>query len=59
MRHHEFHPDAKVICDCGNVIHAEATVEEIRVELCSACHPFSTGKQTEQAAEKPGKDDKA
>jgi len=47
MRTIEFHPDAKIICKCGNVIHAEATVKEIHVELCSACHPFSTGKQTE------------
>lgn len=52
MRKIEFHPDGKIICKCGNVIHAEATVGELHVELCSACHPFSTGKQTENKADK-------
>lgn len=55
MRQPEFHPDAKIICACGNVIHSEATIGEIHVELCSACHPFSTGKQPDV---KPGKEGK-
>lgn len=45
----EIHPkyDKAVIkCACGNVIETKSTVPgEMRVELCSACHPFYTGKQ--------------
>ena len=42
------HPDykkAKITCLCGNVIETRSTREEIHVEICSACHPFFTGKQ--------------
>ena len=42
------HPDyvaCKVICLCGNVIETRATQPEIRVDICSTCHPFYTGKQ--------------
>jgi large subunit ribosomal protein L31 len=42
------HPDyvpAKVICACGNTFETRSTIPEIRVEICSACHPFFTGKQ--------------
>jgi large subunit ribosomal protein L31 len=35
----------KVVCVCGNVIETRATVPEIRVEICSNCHPYFTGKQ--------------
>jgi len=35
----------KVVCVCGNVIETRSTVPEIRVEICSSCHPFFTGKQ--------------
>ncbi|MFN7967265.1 MAG: 50S ribosomal protein L31 [Acidobacteriota bacterium] len=35
-----------VICACGNAFQTRSTKnEELRVELCSACHPFFTGKQ--------------
>jgi len=53
MQDSKFYPEAKIICACGNVIRAEATVKEIPVELCSACHPFSTGKQPDIEPEKP------
>ena len=43
--HPKYYPDAKIICACGNVIRAGATVAEMKVEICSACHPFVTGKQ--------------
>jgi large subunit ribosomal protein L31 len=43
--HPTYHPDAKVVCACGNTFTTGATIPEIRVELCSACHPFYTGKQ--------------
>ncbi|RKZ32900.1 50S ribosomal protein L31 [bacterium] len=36
---------AKVTCACGNTWYVGSTKPEIRVEVCSACHPFYTGKQ--------------
>ena len=42
------HPDyklTKITCVCGNVIETRSTVEDIHVEICSACHPFYTGSQ--------------
>lgn len=35
----------KITCACGNVIETRSTVKDINVEICSACHPFFTGKQ--------------
>ena len=35
----------KVRCGCGSEFQTRATVPEIHVEICSACHPFFTGKQ--------------
>ena len=35
----------KISCACGNVIETRSTVRDIKVEICSACHPFFTGKQ--------------
>ena len=32
-------------CACGNVIQTRSTEKDIKVEICSACHPFFTGKQ--------------
>jgi large subunit ribosomal protein L31 len=43
--HPEYFTDAKVICSCGNVITVGSTRKEVRVELCSKCHPFFTGEQ--------------
>jgi large subunit ribosomal protein L31 len=43
--HPEYYPEAKIICACGNVITTGSTKAETRVDLCSACHPFYTGKQ--------------
>ncbi len=43
--HPQYYPEAKVICACGNTFSTGATVKEIHIELCSACHPFYTGKQ--------------
>lgn len=42
------HPDYQettITCACGNVIHTHSTKKDIRVEICSKCHPFFTGKQ--------------
>ena len=37
--------DAKVRCSCGNEFVTGSTKQEIRVEICSKCHPFYTGTQ--------------
>ncbi|MGI9953119.1 50S ribosomal protein L31 [Moorellaceae bacterium AZ2] len=42
----DIHPPydkARIICACGNVIETRSTKKEIRVEVCSNCHPFYTG----------------
>ena len=43
--HPDYKSDAKVDCACGNSFAVGSTIEKIEVELCSACHPFYTGKQ--------------
>jgi len=43
--HPTYYPKAKVTCACGNAFTVGSTMKEIKVELCSACHPFYTGKQ--------------
>ncbi|MFA4936675.1 MAG: 50S ribosomal protein L31 [Patescibacteria group bacterium] len=43
--HPTYYPQAKVICACGNTFSTGSTVKELRVEICSACHPFFTGKE--------------
>ncbi len=43
--HPKYFDDAKIVCACGNVITAGSTVKEMKVEICSACHPFYTGKK--------------
>ena len=35
----------KITCACGNIIETRSTIKDIKVEICSACHPFFTGKQ--------------
>ena len=40
------HPEymaSKIICACGNVIETNSTKPEIKVDVCSKCHPFWTG----------------
>ena len=44
----EIHPTykkTKVTCSCGNTFEVGSTADEIQVEICSACHPFFTGKE--------------
>lgn len=43
--HPTYYPEAKVTCACGNTFTTGSTKEELRVEICSECHPFYTGKQ--------------
>ena len=42
---HPEYVDCSVTCACGEVIHTRSVVPEIRVEICSKCHPFFTGRQ--------------
>jgi large subunit ribosomal protein L31 len=42
---HPNYVDAQVTCACGNSFKTRATVAELKVDICSACHPFYTGKQ--------------
>ena len=42
--HPEYH-DVTVVCACGTTFETKSTVRDLRVELCSNCHPFFTGKQ--------------
>lgn len=43
--HPVWYNNAKVTCACGNIFITGSTLAEIRVELCSNCHPFFTGDQ--------------
>lgn len=44
----EIHPNyaaTTITCACGEVIHTRSTKQNIRVEICSKCHPFYTGEK--------------
>ncbi len=44
----DIHPkwfEATIVCACGNVYQTHATKPQLRVEVCSNCHPFYTGQQ--------------
>ena len=43
--HPEYYPNAVAHCTCGATFKVGATKPEIRVEICSACHPFYTGQE--------------
>ena len=42
--HPKWYPETKATCACGKSFTVGSTVPEINVEVCSACHPFYTGK---------------
>ena len=42
---HPEYNDVEVSCACGNVFKTRSTISDIRLEICSACHPYFTGKQ--------------
>ena len=44
--HPSYFPKAKVTCACGNSFVVGSTREEVKVEICSKCHPFYTGAKT-------------
>jgi large subunit ribosomal protein L31 len=42
------HPELHLVtavCACGNTFQTRSTRKELRLEICSACHPFFTGRQ--------------
>ncbi|AWZ49321.1 50S ribosomal protein L31 [Hathewaya limosa] len=43
--HPEYHNDAVVKCACGNTFTTGSVKPELKIEICSKCHPFFTGKQ--------------
>ncbi len=43
--HPNYFPEATVKCACGNTFTTGSTKAELKVEICSECHPFYTGKQ--------------
>ncbi|NLY66703.1 MAG: 50S ribosomal protein L31 [Tissierellia bacterium] len=53
--HPEYY-EATVKCACGNTFKTGSTKEELRVEICSECHPFFTGRQ--KTAERGGRVEK-
>lgn len=42
---HPAYKTATVSCACGNTFETGSTKQELKVDICSACHPFYTGKQ--------------
>ncbi len=42
---HPQYEETTITCACGNVIKTRSTKKDIKVEICSKCHPFYTGKQ--------------
>ncbi len=52
------HPEYKecvVTCDCGNTFNTHSTSSEIRVGVCSECHPFFTGKKGSRVVSEAGR----
>lgn len=41
---HPIYKETTITCACGSMIETRATQENIKVEICAACHPFYTGK---------------
>jgi len=44
--HPKYYPQATIKCACGQTFKIGSTVENVKVEICSNCHPFYTGKST-------------
>ncbi len=47
---HPEYEETTVTCACGNSFTTRSTKKDIRIEVCSACHPFYTGQQRTTAA---------
>lgn len=57
----KIHPkyfDTTITCACGNVIKTRSTAKNVRVEICSACHPFFTGSGEGKLIDTAGRVDK-
>jgi large subunit ribosomal protein L31 len=46
---HPAYEAATITCACGSSIRTRSTKQNLRVEICSACHPFYTGTRSSQA----------
>ena len=42
---HPSYKETTITCACGEVMHIRSTKQNIKVDICSKCHPFFTGKQ--------------
>ena len=42
---HPKYEETTITCACGEVVHTRSTKKNIRVEICSKCHPFFTGEK--------------
>lgn len=43
--HPTYHEKVTIACSCGNSFETGSTLDSLSIEVCSACHPFYTGKQ--------------
>lgn len=43
--HPKYYEDAEVTCSCGNSFTTGSTQKKLKVEVCSACHPYYTGER--------------
>ena len=53
---HPKYDKVTVKCACGNTFETRSTADELKVQICSECHPFYTGKQ--RSLEKAGRVEK-
>ena len=42
---HPKYVDCTISCGCGNIVKTKSTIGDMKVEICSNCHPFYSGKQ--------------
>jgi len=43
--HPQYQAEAEIKCSCGNVLKVGSVKKQMAIEICSACHPFFTGKE--------------
>jgi len=43
--HPKYYPNSRIICACGHTFTVGSTSPELKLDICSACHPFYTGEQ--------------
>jgi len=42
---HPAYQECTIVCACGNIVKTRSTKPEIKVEICSKCHPYFSGRQ--------------